>query len=75
MDALGAFSWFVVVTIMAVLYTITIVRICKRTRVKQTLQDASRVRNVIEDNNKLRNIISYWFDYLIVKHNLLSNIL
>ena len=74
MDALSAFSWFVVVTIMTVLYTITIVRICKRTRAKQKLQDPSRVRNVIVDNNKLRNIISYWFDYLIVKHNLLSNI-
>ena len=45
MDALDAFSWFAVVIIMAVLYTITIVKICKQTRMKQKVQDTNRVRN------------------------------
>ena len=60
MDALSVFSWFVVVTIMAVLYTITIVKICKRARMKQKMQDASRVRNVIALTNELKDVITYW---------------
>ena len=58
MDALSVFSWFVVVTIMAVLYTITIVTICTRARMKQKIQDASRVRNVIAHANGLKDVIT-----------------
>ena len=47
MDALDAFSWFAIVIIVAVLYTITIVNICQRTRMKRKVQDANLVINVV----------------------------
>ena len=45
MDLLNACSWFAIVIIMAVLYIITILEICKRTR-KRKLQNTSGVSNL-----------------------------
>ena len=58
MDGLDAFCWFAIVIIVTVLYTITIVKICKRTRMKRRVRDASLVRNVTVHRNEICDVIA-----------------
>ena len=46
MDVLNAFSWFAIVVIIAVLYTITIVEIYKRTRRRRKVKNTIEVRDL-----------------------------
>ena len=47
-NGVNGLSWFFVVIVMTMLYTSTIVKICKRTRSKKKVQDASQIRDVSE---------------------------